>query len=788
MAKGQTVDQLFLSLGLDMTQLDADFVTADRTVSQAMQELSRKKTQAKVRMEIDMTAYQGAENTVQALALKEQHLTEQLKLQKNAVAIVNATYQESVRAKGADDAASQRILTRLLREQKSEADLAAQIRNVNKVRLEGATVSETANVAGTIAAATSASMAKVGQATTAARSGILALNASMASMMAMALTGAGLFNLVKGAVDAGEAVYQMSGKLHIGTDEAGNLSRMLKLTDVDSQSFISTMIRLDRGVETAGKNGNSTTNALKEFNVSITDSNGKLLPMNQQLAALAKGYQEAAKAGNEEAYVSQVLGARGAALVPILRDYAEAAEAASRVKTIGIDPDQAHELSIELKVLQMESSQLGNAMGAALMPVAKEVAPMVIEGMQEIIQSIKDNKDEIADITKMIIEFGKATSEVLETAVKPLFSFILDNKATIVNALKEVQTEMRMIQNHPALATFGFAAKLDNSERMQGYREEAQAQIEAENEVAAAKRQAEKDDARRAKNAQVLADAQARSEAQASQQTIQTSKENLKAQEEVEAAIYHASHSRIENQLYDIDRKAQQSISAGIDEATAWEIAELQKAEATKKYDKEIEDSREQLSTAILKIEGRELEARLSEIEKERKAWIEKTEDEVAATEYAEQQKIKAVKDAVNAQYGAEIRAVQDAIKQGKDMTVAYEQAHQAAMKNKQTEQQSYDFVRKQIGVQIPGDVNTRIAVDTDKNIAYQLQEVVQSLKFDVQKLQPQQKTANVTNNIEITIPANNDGSVDYVSLADKVANEITQRLEPVLGGDDNSY
>ena len=145
MAAGTTIEKLFLTLGLDMTALDSDLLTAGKTVQQGMSDLSRKTAQAKLKMEIDMSQFKGAESSTDALTAKTKNLNDQLTIQKQKVSIMNAAYAESVQAKGADYIGSQKLLTSLLREQKAEADLSAQIKQTNEIRKQqSASVSQAA--------------------------------------------------------------------------------------------------------------------------------------------------------------------------------------------------------------------------------------------------------------------------------------------------------------------------------------------------------------------------------------------------------------------------------------------------------------------------------------------------------------------------------------------------------------------------------------------------------------------------------------------------------------------
>lgn len=49
---------------------------------------------------------------------------------------------------------------------------------------------------------------------------------------------------------------------------------------------------MDKTLAGGGKSAEALQGYLSQFGVSLTDANGKLLPMNQQLDAMAKGYQK----------------------------------------------------------------------------------------------------------------------------------------------------------------------------------------------------------------------------------------------------------------------------------------------------------------------------------------------------------------------------------------------------------------------------------------------------------------------------------------------------------------
>lgn len=242
-----------------------------------------------------------------------------------------------------------------------------------------------------------------------------------------ATVGFGLFELADKAIEAGNNLYVLSTKMHISATEAGELNRMLKLTDTDAKPFISTMLKLDKAVETAGAKGNATTKAMAEWGIKLTDAHGKLLPVNDQLEALANAYKKAADAGNEQAMVADVLGPRGQSLTMILADYAEAAEVAAQVHSIGIDPDEAHKAEVSMRALKIEMGQVGTVVSMALMPVAMQVMPIFMDALKGIADFVKSHKEDIRQFTDGLINMGKQVLSVVGPPIKDVFGWLSEH-------------------------------------------------------------------------------------------------------------------------------------------------------------------------------------------------------------------------------------------------------------------------------------------------------------------------------------------------------------------------
>lgn len=216
--------------------------------------------------------------------------------------------------------------------------------------------------------------------------------------------GFGLTSMIEGSVKAGEAVYQLSQRYQITTKEASEMNRILKITGSDADTAAKTIMRLDKALSGNSNEGKKAQATLKLFGVSLTDTNGKMLPMNQQLAELAKGYKEAADAGYGQEYVMNTLGVRGLALISVLQNYNEAAEVASKVKGIGLNPEEMHKASLQLKEMELQFGQLKLASGAAITPLVMELLPQLLPYLQESAVWINKNKNEIASTAKTLVQ------------------------------------------------------------------------------------------------------------------------------------------------------------------------------------------------------------------------------------------------------------------------------------------------------------------------------------------------------------------------------------------------
>ena len=405
------MDELFIGLGLDISQLQIDFQTANTTVSNAIKRLNQESNQIKIKSSIDTAGLQGAEQELDVLKRKEQELNDLLTRQKQILAIRDAAYKQNVAKNGEDSSSARGSLTAVLKQQAAVAKLESQLKANQSRQKELTPVDNTDHSkVGTVLSGIATASAKAKEGVDSVTGAYGSLSSKMAGMMAVATTGYGLFNITQSAMEAGDNLYKLSNRLHLTTGEASKLSKLFSVSGTNIQGVIPFFSQLDKSVLSSKNGMNSTTLALMKFGVSLKDSSGNLLPINKQLDNLAAGYKKAADAGKEEEFTAEVLGRRGAELVPLLEDYTDNLQVANSIEATGLlNPEEAHKLSLEWKVMKAEAGQLELAFGSAMIPIAREVMPEVTKGMKDLVSYIKDNKD---DIKSAIEGWGAALAEV----------------------------------------------------------------------------------------------------------------------------------------------------------------------------------------------------------------------------------------------------------------------------------------------------------------------------------------------------------------------------------------
>lgn len=244
-----------------------------------------------------------------------------------------------------------------------------------------------------------------------------AMLGTLTKFAGVAAAGFGLNAIIESAVNAGESLYQVQQRFNLTAAEAAKLSGILKMTGGDVETAAKSIMRLDKNLANNTAKGKKAAAILSQMGLSLTDSTGKMKPMNEQLETLAKGYRAANEAGQGQEFLMATLGTRGLALTKTLLNYEEAAQRVSKIQGIGLDSKEAHDIYMDIQEINLQLGKLGTIAGVALGPLAKELLPQIMEGLSWTATQIYKNKDAIATtvvtLTKLV-----AAYEALKLAKK----------------------------------------------------------------------------------------------------------------------------------------------------------------------------------------------------------------------------------------------------------------------------------------------------------------------------------------------------------------------------------
>lgn len=389
-ATGNSKADFSLTIGLNMDDLFRGMGEADATINQAISRINSENKQ--VKLKADVAEIKAGNDELAKQKIRMDAVTREVELQTAKLRLLGQARDEAYREKGANSSLGRGAETRYLQQEKVVAKLNAEL---DALKTRSTAAGNAASGAfGRIKSGAESAHAGVNRLTGAFGT----LSGKMSAALGVIAVGGGLFNITNSAMKAGESLYKLQSRLHLSTAEASQLSRVFSLCGSDVNSIVPYFARLDKQLLSAGANGNATSLALTKFGISLKDSSGSLLPINQQLAALADGYKKAAEAGEAEAFTAEVLGAKGSALIPVLEQYGDAVQAANSVKTTGLlDPREAHELNLEWMKMQAELGQIKMVVGASLMPLSKELMPEITSELKDFVGEIRDNKDEIKE-------------------------------------------------------------------------------------------------------------------------------------------------------------------------------------------------------------------------------------------------------------------------------------------------------------------------------------------------------------------------------------------------------
>ncbi len=269
MAKGNSLESLYITLGLDVSQLTSDFIAADKTVAENMAKINRESNLLKLRMQVDTGNLDPVKDAAQILAIKTQILNEQLAMQKDRVKMASAAWNEASQKLGYTATQTQKAEAAMLREKLAVQGLEREIKQLNQTQqqsptnkansilsmyqtLKGGVTGAVGGITGALGqlqsatASTDTALTKVATALSALKHPAVIATTAIAALPVVALAAEKeLVKLAKPAIAAGDSVYILAKRMGTTAAEAVKFSTACKLMDTDVNLVLTSLQRMN---------------------------------------------------------------------------------------------------------------------------------------------------------------------------------------------------------------------------------------------------------------------------------------------------------------------------------------------------------------------------------------------------------------------------------------------------------------------------------------------------------------------------------------------------------------
>ena len=301
------------------------------------------------------------------------------------------------------------------------------------------------------------------------------------------------------------------------------------------------------------------------------------------------------------------------------------------IKTTGLlNPAEAHETYLEWQKMEMEVGQLKLALGAALLPVSRELLPEITGMFVSWIKLISDNKEEIKLMGEILIDVMHEAGKAIDLVASGLDAIGVNAKNT-GEILRDIKAEFDAGYGMALLAYAGNPAMIplvgatlrtfDDVKEQRSKNDDAERYSKAEKEYFA--------DIEKRTKARQKEVAQIKAQEQAEKKCLE---DVAKAAKEMNESIYGLTHTELETQLHSIDKAMEKYKEAGVSEVELAKATEAQKAKVIKQFNDDV-------ARSIDSVWKSAFQNRMDEIDREKEAWKQKGLDEVKATKWAEEQK-----------------------------------------------------------------------------------------------------------------------------------------------------
>lgn len=451
----------------------------------------------------------------------------------------------------------------------------------------------------------------------------------------------------KAAMQAGDAIYYLKERLSVNDEDATFLQGVFKLDGSDIGGVLKALQGLDKALLQANEDGTKASQALAKYGESLTNSDGSLKNVREQLEAIARAYNKALEAGSGYQLLTETGLGKFSSLIAGWDGYVQ--RVSEIVRPMNEAADKSHAMADATSDLGLQVEQVGKVWGNALQGPMKDALKFQ--------QRLKANQ----------VTFEKLHPEKLEKAAEYVSE--IHKRFSMLEAIMDrASAKSKLFLADFADSAIGQRLKPLGESLLKWAGEKIGLQFDEPATVADFKKMQD-NVKKQAKENPIIQEV------------------NIKAKQtndKIDKQLRDLRASDYERELYRIQDEVDAYRAAGADKLKVEELYLEKKKQLDDKYakknDTEIENARkaaesrvqaaQQAMGQIQSVWQTETQKRIAEIEKQKQAWIKAGADEVAATQAAEQQKRQArmaEAERTMTQYKDVIRKLQKEEAQGGD-------------------------------------------------------------------------------------------------------------------------
>lgn len=469
MAKNSSLEDLYITLGLDVSELTSDFIEVDKTITENIARINRDKNFIKLNAQIDMNNLDPVKDAQEILKIKSNELNDIIEGQQQKVKLLEAAWLDLANSHGYSSDIARRAEETHLRETVALQELEKELERL-KATQENASDEQLSVFAQALqsddvttalesienafsnmteeVAESNPILQKAVNIISKFKNPYIVAGAGAVAMATLPLVAhkasEELINMARPAIEAGDAIYQLSRRMGESVKSASQFNDACKLAGTDADYLLEQLEDLSKDWLTGGS---EKTEALKAFGVDFTDDEGNLKSYHDRMVELAEGMNRAAEAGQKLEYQQMLTEENTAEMVTAVENYGLALERVGGIEKNGLtDPLKAKDLGFDLRALDAQANELSNAFSAALIPVAEHLIPTVTSSLKYMVEVINQNKDTIKDLgdiagtalssiaglakyaANALVAVGAGLKEVLQDKQSAEMNIVIKNK------------------------------------------------------------------------------------------------------------------------------------------------------------------------------------------------------------------------------------------------------------------------------------------------------------------------------------------------------------------------